>query len=52
MVLRALFRKKVGGVTGDLLGAASELTEALLLLCVAVGGGRDAFFLDWGVSTW
>ena len=26
------FRKRVGGVTGDLLGAASEATEVFLLL--------------------
>ena len=33
-----LFRKRVGGVTGDLLGAASEATELFVLV----------FFLIWG----
>lgn len=33
-------RRRVGGVTGDLLGAANELTEALVLVGGALLGGR------------
>jgi adenosylcobinamide-GDP ribazoletransferase len=33
-----LYRKKLGGVTGDMLGAMTEVTEAVLLLAVSTGG--------------
>ncbi len=36
-VLGFLFKKRLGGVTGDLLGAASEMTEVIVLL-LAVSG--------------
>ncbi len=32
-LLRLLYMKKLGGVTGDLLGATSEIIETLLLIC-------------------
>ncbi len=33
---RALFIKKLGGVTGDILGAADELAELLCLLLLII----------------
>ena len=33
------YRKKLAGITGDLLGAMTEILEALLFLSVCVGGG-------------
>lgn len=38
--LIALYRRKLGGITGDLLGAMTEITEALLFLALCVGAGR------------
>ena len=35
LLLSLYFKKRVGGVTGDLLGATSEITEALTLLIIA-----------------
>jgi cobalamin synthase len=35
-VLRAAYRRWLGGVTGDLLGAAGELVELAVLLVMAV----------------
>jgi len=32
-----VFRRLVGGVTGDLLGMACEVTETMLLLALAAG---------------
>ncbi|MCB2147944.1 MAG: adenosylcobinamide-GDP ribazoletransferase [Deltaproteobacteria bacterium] len=37
--LIAIYRKKLGGITGDLLGAMTEILEAVLFLAVCVGGG-------------
>ena len=37
--LIALYRKKLGGITGDMLGAMAEIMEAALLLAVSAGGG-------------
>ena len=37
--LVCLYRKKLAGITGDLLGAMTEIFEALLFLSVCVGGG-------------
>lgn len=37
--LIALYRKKLGGITGDMLGAMAEIMEAALLLAVCAGGG-------------
>lgn len=33
------YRKKLAGITGDLLGAMTEILEAVLFLAVCVGGG-------------
>jgi adenosylcobinamide-GDP ribazoletransferase len=33
------YRKKLAGITGDLLGAMTEILEALLFLSMCVGGG-------------
>lgn len=33
------YRKKLAGITGDLLGAMTEITEAVLFLAVCAGGG-------------
>ena len=38
-VLISLYRKKLGGVTGDLLGAMTEILETVLFLAVCVGVG-------------
>ncbi len=35
-----LYRKKLAGVTGDLLGAMTEILEAILFLVLCVGGGQ------------
>jgi adenosylcobinamide-GDP ribazoletransferase len=43
------FRARVGGATGDLLGAAGELTETALLVSAALGGRLLAAFTGW---TW
>jgi adenosylcobinamide-GDP ribazoletransferase len=40
---------RVGGVTGDLLGACGELTEVFLLLAAAALGPR---LLGWQVAAW
>lgn len=40
-------RARVGGVTGDLLGAASELTETLILLAAAAAGSKLAAYSGW-----
>lgn len=37
--LICLYRKKLAGITGDLLGAMTEILEAVLFLTVCVGGG-------------
>ena len=37
--LICLYRKKLAGITGDLLGAMAEILEAVLFLAVCVGGG-------------
>jgi len=34
-----LYRHKLGGITGDLLGAMAEIVEATLFLAVCLGGG-------------
>jgi adenosylcobinamide-GDP ribazoletransferase len=34
-----LYRKKLGGITGDLLGAMTEILEAVLFLVACVGVG-------------
>jgi adenosylcobinamide-GDP ribazoletransferase len=34
-----IYRKKLGGITGDLLGAMTEILEAVLFLALCVGGG-------------
>jgi len=47
LLLGFWFRARVGGVTGDLLGAASELTETGLLVLVALGGRFLAAFTGW-----
>lgn len=41
------FRRRVGGVTGDLLGATSEITETVLLMAAAVPGTLFARLLHW-----
>jgi adenosylcobinamide-GDP ribazoletransferase len=45
-------RSRVGGVTGDLLGAANELEETLLLLLVAASSPRIMAFTGWGWITY
>ncbi len=38
IVLIGFYRKRIGGVTGDLLGATTEILEAVLFLTVSAGG--------------
>jgi cobalamin synthase len=35
LALRAFYRRWLGGVTGDLIGAAGEIVETAVLLAVA-----------------
>lgn len=37
--LIVIYRKKLGGITGDLLGAMSEIVEVVLFLAVCLGNG-------------
>ena len=39
-IFGAYAQRKIGGITGDVLGAASEFSEILVLLCLAAGGAR------------
>jgi len=41
------FRKVLGGVTGDLLGATSEIVETVVLLACAAAGRHLAPYTDW-----
>ncbi len=41
------FRRRVGGVTGDLLGAASEMIETLVLVACAAAGGWLGAHTGW-----
>ncbi len=47
LLLGIWFRARVDGITGDLLGAASELTETGLLVLTALGGKFLADFTGW-----
>ena len=38
-LLILFYRRKLGGITGDLLGAMTEIIEASLFLAICVGGG-------------
>jgi len=40
-------RKHLGGITGDLLGAANELVETLLLLLIAASGFSTSGYSGW-----
>ncbi|MFP6869109.1 MAG: adenosylcobinamide-GDP ribazoletransferase [Nitrospinota bacterium] len=42
-------RRRLGGITGDLLGAGSELVEALILTAAAMAGRELAKLSDWSV---
>lgn len=39
-LLLLFYRKKIGGITGDMLGCMVEVIEAALFLTLAVGGGQ------------
>ena len=39
-LLVAFFRRRIGAITGDMLGAVAEVLEACLCVALAVGGGR------------
>lgn len=39
IALILLYRKKLGGITGDMLGAMTEILEAVLFLALCAGGG-------------
>ncbi len=40
LAVLAYYQKKIGCITGDMLGAMCEITEAALFLIAAMGGGR------------
>jgi adenosylcobinamide-GDP ribazoletransferase len=40
--LRALFVRRIGGYTGDCLGAVQQVSEVAIYLCVLAGAGRAA----------
>ncbi len=46
-ILRIWFKRRLEGVTGDLLGASSELVETLLLLLGAALGTRLLSYTGW-----
>jgi cobalamin synthase len=41
-------RRRVGGITGDLLGAGGELIEALMLSVFALAGPELVRYAVWG----
>jgi adenosylcobinamide-GDP ribazoletransferase len=52
LLARALgwrFMKMLGGVTGDLLGATSEIVETAVLFACAAAGARLAAWTGWGI---
>ncbi|MHC5053392.1 MAG: adenosylcobinamide-GDP ribazoletransferase [Planctomycetota bacterium] len=52
LLARALgwrFIKALGGVTGDLLGATSEIVETAVLFACAAAGARLAAWAGWGI---
>lgn len=46
-ILEQLFRRAIGGVTGDLLGAGNEVVEILLLWFCACSGELLLPYLEW-----
>jgi adenosylcobinamide-GDP ribazoletransferase len=48
LIYKAYCRRNFGGVTGDLLGAANELIEIVLLTACALPGHYIADFAGWG----
>ena len=41
-------KKKMGGITGDLLGAGNEIIEVTLLLLAAIPGSQLDTYIGWG----
>ncbi|MFO0335487.1 MAG: adenosylcobinamide-GDP ribazoletransferase [Pseudomonadota bacterium] len=50
--LARLFRRRLGGYTGDCLGATQQLTEIAFYLGLAVAAGRAAGLDVFGVHAW
>ena len=50
--LALFFEKRIGGITGDLLGASSEITEAVLLMVGAMVAGRGDVLVGWKMLPW
>ena len=48
LIFRARLRKSFGGITGDLLGMANEITEILLLFLCAMAGEGISGYISWG----
>ncbi|MBN2125736.1 MAG: adenosylcobinamide-GDP ribazoletransferase [Deltaproteobacteria bacterium] len=46
-ILAGSFKRNFGGVTGDLLGAAHEMVETMLLILCALGADAFPFNLGW-----
>ncbi len=47
-IFGARCRKKFGGITGDLLGTANEMTEIILLIICALPGKHILCYTGWG----
>ena len=52
LVLRTIYKRRVGGVTGDLLGAASELIETLYLALAAALLPELTFLHPFEAPSW
>ncbi|MCP4675299.1 MAG: adenosylcobinamide-GDP ribazoletransferase [Deltaproteobacteria bacterium] len=51
-ILGYLFKRRLGGVTGDLLGASSEMVETLFLALFASLGTHLSVFTGWESVPW
>jgi len=52
MIFRTYCLKRFGGITGDLLGAADEINEVILLAICAMPGQYISVYMGWGLSSW
>lgn len=52
MIFRAYCLKRFGGITGDLLGAADEINEVVLLALCALPGQYMSDSMGWGFPVW
>lgn len=52
MIFRSYCLKRFGGITGDLLGAADEINEVVLLALCAMPGQCMSGLMGWGWPAW